>query len=112
MAKKLENYDFARHSRFTVINMMRRRSNVISLQWDVFKNTAWPEIEKLTEEARDSYNGMLEVTKAYRKSQFENVATEYSEFKTKVKFIKPDGETKWLDISEMEFEKIKKILTK
>lgn len=48
----------------------------------------------------------------YRKSQFENVGTEYSEYKTKVKFIKPNGETKWLDIENSEFEAIKKILLK
>lgn len=49
-------------------------------------------------------------TKNYRKSQFEKVATVFSEFKTKVKFIKPDGETHWMDIEISEFEAIKKIL--
>jgi hypothetical protein len=49
--------------------------------------------------------------KTYRKAQFEKVATEYNEYKPKIKIIKPNGETNWLDISEEELRKIKEILT-
>ena len=48
----------------------------------------------------------------YRKSQFGKLKTVYSEFKTKIKIIKPDGETKWLDIENEELEAIKNILLK
>lgn len=54
---------------------------------------------------------MDKLTKSYRISQFDRVTTEYSEYKTMIKIIKPNGETKWMDIEESEFEKIKKILT-
>ena len=50
-------------------------------------------------------------TKQYRIREFEKVSTVYSEYKTKIKIIKPNGETNWLDIEENELEKIKKILT-
>ena len=55
---------------------------------------------------------MDEQTKNYRKAQFEKAGTEYSIFKTMIKFIKPNGETNWLDIEEREFELIKNLLTK
>ena len=48
--------------------------------------------------------------KEYLKSEFKKVSTVYSEFKTKLKLIKPDGETKWLDITEEQLEQIKSIL--
>jgi len=50
-------------------------------------------------------------TKQYRIREFEKVSTVYFEYKTKIKIIKPNGETNWLDIEENELEKIKKILT-
>jgi len=50
-------------------------------------------------------------TREYRTRQFEKVGTEYSEYKPKIKIIKPNGETKWLDIEEEELTKIKDILT-
>jgi len=50
------------------------------------------------------------ITKEYRKSQFEKVSTIYNEYKPKIKIIKPNGETNWLDIEEEELEQIKKIL--
>lgn len=50
--------------------------------------------------------------KEYRESQFERVSTIYSEYKPKIKIIKPNGETNWLDIEEVELEQIKKILLK
>ncbi len=48
----------------------------------------------------------------YRKTQFEKLKTVYSEFKTRLKLVKPDGETFWLDITNEEFLAIKKILLK
>lgn len=48
--------------------------------------------------------------KEYRKAQFEKVSTVYNEYKPKIKIIKPNGETNWLDIEEKELEKIKNIL--
>jgi len=50
-------------------------------------------------------------TRDYRITQFNKVATEYSEYKTKIKIIKPNGETNWLDIENDELEQIKAILT-
>ena len=52
-------------------------------------------------------------TKEYRKKEFEKIKTVYPDFsyKTKVKFIKPNGESSWLDISNKELEKIINILT-
>ena len=55
---------------------------------------------------------MNEQTKRYRISQFNKLGdTHYSEYKTKVKFIKPNGETNWLDIEEEELQSIIEILT-
>ena len=51
-------------------------------------------------------------TKEYRKAQFDKVKTEYNEYKPKIKIIKPDGETNWLDITEIELQKIIKVLVK
>ena len=51
-------------------------------------------------------------TEKYRKLQFKKVKTLYCEYKTKVKFIKPNGETNWLDISNDEFINIVELLTK
>lgn len=50
--------------------------------------------------------------KNYRISELKKVSTPYHEYPTKIKIIKPDGETKWLDITDAELEKIKEILTK
>ena len=36
-------------------------------------------------------------TKEYRKREFEKINTVYNDYKTKVKFIKPNGETNFLD---------------
>ena len=49
-------------------------------------------------------------TRDYRLSQFKKVSTIYHEYKPKIKIIKPNGETKWLDIEEEELQKIKGIL--
>ena len=51
-------------------------------------------------------------TKEYRKYEFDKVGTEYSEYKPKIKIIKPNGATKWLDIEESELHQIINILTK
>ena len=53
---------------------------------------------------------MDESTREYRKTELAKVATEYSEYKTRIKIIKPNGETKWLDIENDEFLAIQKIL--
>lgn len=47
----------------------------------------------------------------YRAKEFKKVDTIYSEFRPKLKIIKPNGETNWLDITEKELQKIKFILT-
>ena len=52
------------------------------------------------------------VTKEYRKKEFEKVGTIYHEYMPKIKVIKPNGETNWLDITERELQLIKDILTK
>lgn len=51
-------------------------------------------------------------TREYRKSQFEKVSTVYGEYKPMIKIIKPDGETKWLNIEEEELQEIIKVLTR
>ena len=53
---------------------------------------------------------MNALTKKYRQIQFDKISTEYSEYKTKIKIIKPNGSTNWIDIEVDEFEKIKNIL--
>jgi len=55
---------------------------------------------------------MDKITRNYRKTQFKEVSTIYNTFKTKIKIIKPDGQTNWIDIEEEELEKIKAILLK
>ena len=54
---------------------------------------------------------MTQETANYRKSELEKVHTEYSEYNPKIKIIKPDGETNWLDITEKELKQIEHILT-
>tara|TARA_Y100001963_G_C6701294_1_gene409627 strand:- start:778 stop:990 length:213 start_codon:yes stop_codon:yes gene_type:complete len=49
--------------------------------------------------------------KQYRKKEFEKINTVYNDYKTKLKFIKPNGETNWLDINNKELEKIINLLT-
>lgn len=49
-------------------------------------------------------------TGEYRRQQFKKVETVYNEYKTKIKIIKPNGETNWLDIENFEFEAIKAML--
>ena len=51
------------------------------------------------------------LTIRYRKAQFGKVTTKYNEYRPKMKIIKPDGETNWLDITENELQQIIKILT-
>lgn len=50
-------------------------------------------------------------TRKYRVAEFNAVGTEYSEYKPKIKIIKPNAETKWLEITEAELQKIRDILT-
>lgn len=50
-------------------------------------------------------------TRKYRIKEFKKVATVYSEYKPKIKVIKPNGETNWLDIEEGELLNIMKLLT-
>ena len=54
---------------------------------------------------------MTEARRQYRQAEFEAIGTEYHEFAPKLKIIKPNGETKWLDITEQELAQIKAILT-
>ena len=51
-------------------------------------------------------------TKEYRQVEFKKVSTQYSRYPPKIKIIKPNGETNWLDIEESELQEIKTILTK
>ena len=48
---------------------------------------------------------------SYRIKELKKVETIYQEFKPKIKIIKPNGETNWLDITEEELQKITAILT-
>jgi hypothetical protein len=50
-------------------------------------------------------------TKEYRKHQFDKVGTEYSEYAPKIKIVKPNGETNWMNITEEELQKVREILT-
>ena len=50
-------------------------------------------------------------TKEYRKLQFDKISTVYNEYKTKVKFYKPNGETNYMDITNKELYAIIKLLT-
>ena len=51
-------------------------------------------------------------TKEYRIKEFEKVSTKYNEYKPKIKVIKPNGETNWLDIEKEELQQIISLLTK
>ena len=51
-------------------------------------------------------------TKEYRIQEFKKVSTEYGEYKPMIKIIKPDGETKWINIEEEELKEVIKVLTK
>ena len=51
-------------------------------------------------------------TRAYRKDQFNKVETKYSEYKSQIKILKPDGETNWLSIEEKELQEVIALLTK
>jgi hypothetical protein len=104
--------DLARHSRFTVINMMNKRANIAPQDWAKFQHFDWVIIETLTEEARDSYNKTLAITREYRKSQLSNIKTNL-DFPMKMKIQdSANGVTKWLDITEFEFSQIEKALTR
>jgi len=48
----------------------------------------------------------------YRLSEFAKVNTKYFEYMPKIKVIKPNGETKWLDITEAELQGVIQLLTK
>jgi len=54
--------------------------------------------------------GGYKVVYHYRQKELEKVSTPYSEYLPKIKIIKPNGETNWLDITEEELEQIKTIL--
>ena len=49
--------------------------------------------------------------KEYRKREFEKISTIYNEWNTKVKFVKPNGETNYMDITNRELERIINLLT-
>ena len=55
---------------------------------------------------------MNEITRISRLNQFDEIDTEYSEYKPKIKIIKPNGETDWIAIEEAELQAIKDLLTK
>ncbi len=106
------NNDFLlKNSRFNTLNLMREKANIAPAIWNEFKELDWATIETITEESRLAYNAALKVTREYRKSQFENIKTSHTEFNPKIKLIYC-GETRWLDISDPEFEAIKKLLTR
>jgi len=50
-------------------------------------------------------------TQHYRVEQFKKIATVYSEYKPKIKIIKSNGSTNWLDIKEGELVEIMRLLT-
>ena len=50
-------------------------------------------------------------TQKYRIKEFNKIETEYFEYNTKLKLIKPNGETNWIDISNEELNAIKELLT-
>lgn len=56
--------------------------------------------------------GTKMTTKEYRKSQLKNITAGNSIYKSCVKFMSPNGETNFFDITEPELNKIKKILLK
>lgn len=49
-------------------------------------------------------------TKEYRRSQFQRLPLPDSEFSPKLKITKADGQTNWLDITEIELIQIRKLL--
>jgi len=51
-------------------------------------------------------------TRHYRKRQFDKLITNESIYKTTLKIVAPEGETKWLNITEKELSEIKAILLK
>jgi hypothetical protein len=53
---------------------------------------------------------MDEAKRRYIEAQFERVSTEYSEYKPKLKIIKPNAETNWIDITESQLARIRAIL--
>ena len=53
---------------------------------------------------------MDSLTLAYRQAELKKLDTEYCKLKTKIKLIKPNRGTKWLDIEDFEFKQIKDIL--
>ena len=49
--------------------------------------------------------------KQYRINEFNKIKTIYSEYKTAIKFVKPNGETNFLSIDNKELKKIIELLT-
>jgi len=54
--------------------------------------------------------GLRMTIKKYRTREFARLSTKFSEYKPKIKIIKPDSETNWLDIEETELQQIIEIL--
>jgi hypothetical protein len=54
--------------------------------------------------------GLDKETQHYRMEEFKKIETEYIEYQPKIKIIKPNGETNWMDISEAELLKIRALL--
>lgn len=50
--------------------------------------------------------------KQYRIEEFKNIEEVYNEYNPKIKVISPNGETKWLDITNEELTAIRELLTK
>jgi len=49
--------------------------------------------------------------KKYREAQFEKLDSKYYAFMPKIKIVKNDTETHFFNITEVELEKLKKLLT-
>ena len=58
--------NFAKLSRFNVINMMRKAANLAPAVWDEFENLNWTDIEEITEATRISYNKVASMPKNLR----------------------------------------------
>ena len=48
--------------------------------------------------------------KQYRINEFNKIKTIYSEYKTAIKFVKPNGETNFLSIDNKELKKIQRYI--
>lgn len=54
----------------------------------------------------------MQSTRNYRYEEFKKVEEVYNEYNPKIKVITPNGETKWLDITNEELTAIRELLTK